>query len=303
LGTANVFHYYAFGLNLSSEIELPELIIGSVSEPDFTIQFGELPERLETIAIEGVRYQATVGKFLLTMDNIATYLVEEGKKITISPIAGAREEDIRLFLLGSAFGALLHQRNYLVMHGSAVTLGSQAFIFSGLSGTGKSTLAASLVQHGFRLLSDDVCAIRFTNENHAVLYPAYPQMKLWNDALSRLGEDPQNHRRVRQDLEKYGIRADEAFVKEPVQLKQLFILTTKNSEGHQHSEIKGIEKFTAIRNNTYRFQFIEGLGLTKSHFQLTGKLAARTGIFRLVRSQSPQTKEPFEEFVRRIINC
>ena len=54
---------------------------------------------------------------------------------------------------------MLQHRGYLVLHGSAVLVNGRAVVFSGDSGAGKSTLAASMVHHGYQLITDDVVAI------------------------------------------------------------------------------------------------------------------------------------------------
>ena len=54
-------------------------------------------------------------EFLLKLDDIARFLVQHGEEILIQPAAESDEDGIRLFLLGSALGALLHQRGRLIL--------------------------------------------------------------------------------------------------------------------------------------------------------------------------------------------
>jgi hypothetical protein len=146
--------------------------------PDVTIDFGKFPQSIENPLFSGVRFQTSGQKFLLTVDKIARYYVVDGKSITIEPFVNADMDEVRLFLLGSAFGALIHQRGLLPFHGSSLKIGNSAIILSGLSGAGKSTLAAAFRQKGYQILSDDVSVISFLNDQIPIVHPGYPQMKL-----------------------------------------------------------------------------------------------------------------------------
>jgi len=86
--------------------------------------------------------------------------------------------DVRLFLLGSAIGALMHQRGLLVLHGSTVKVGDECVVFLGSSGVGKSTLATQLRHRGYACLGDDVCAISIGEDGVPYAAPAYPPASL-----------------------------------------------------------------------------------------------------------------------------
>ncbi|MEG8053162.1 hypothetical protein QP185_07710 [Sphingomonas aerolata] len=53
------------------------------------------------------------------------------------------------YLLGTALGALLHQRALLPLHCNAIVHDGKAFLFCGDSGAGKSTLAAVFEARGY----------------------------------------------------------------------------------------------------------------------------------------------------------
>ena len=115
--------------------------------------------------------------------------MENGSEITIEPTKDATSEELQLFLIGSVFGALIHQRGMLPIHGSAVLFKGKAVVFTGVSGAGKSTLAMGLAQRGYSVLADDISVITKRADNTPVLYPGYPQMKLWGDSLDKLGKN------------------------------------------------------------------------------------------------------------------
>src|SRR5690606_97236 len=97
---------------------------------------------------------------LLQVDGVARYLVSGGRRITIDRDPAVEDDDVRLFLLGSVFGAMLHQRGDLVLHGSAIEWEGAAVVFMGFSGVGKSTTASAFRQRGHAVLTDDLCVVR-----------------------------------------------------------------------------------------------------------------------------------------------
>ena len=111
--------YRAYGLTIESELELPELIEDN-GVPEVSVRFGTAPEMPDANIGRNQRVRATKDELLLMVEDVATYYVEGGNRIIVEPIATGDEAAIRLFLLGSAFGALLQQRGYYVLHGSAV---------------------------------------------------------------------------------------------------------------------------------------------------------------------------------------
>lgn len=76
---------------------------------------------------------------------------------------------------------LLADRGVLMLHGSAVDSGGFAVAFIGISGRGKSTLAASFAANGFPFLSDDSIRLEPTEAAYLAT-PSYPFIRLWRDS-------------------------------------------------------------------------------------------------------------------------
>ncbi len=264
---SGTFLYTLFGLQVSSEIECPELLPGS-AEAEVVIKFAPVPVTLKNPRFKGVRFQAAPGKMLLWVDNIVRILIQDGSTILIDPSPEADEDSIRVFLLGSAFGALLHQRGILPFHGNAIHTPQGAFIFSGNSGAGKSTVAAALLKKGHPLIADDICALRINENNLPEVLPGFPRLKLWEDSLQQLQEEPDNFSRVRPQLKKYNYPVIQAFTNKPVPLASIFILATTNKNEFTFRTVNGIEKFNLVKTNTYRQMYMEGLDTLKQHFKL-----------------------------------
>lgn len=278
--------YHIFGLNIQSAIPLPATPIRNLPKnfiPDVIIEFGDTPSQLANPQSKGLRFQSAPGEFLLRVDSVARYYVQEGRRITIQPEPGVEEESILIFLMGSAMGALLHQRNILVLHAGAIAVNGQSVIFSGHSGIGKSTLAAGLHKRGYPFLADDVCAIAVLDGKPAVI-PGFPRLKLWADVLKKLDTDKDQLKSIRwtQGLEKYFLPVEPGHDK-PVPLKSVFILESTNTNNMEIKTLKGADKIDPLIKNTYRIRFLNGLGGKKDHFRQCAAVAAKTSVHRVVR--------------------
>lgn len=266
-------------------MEIPELLPAE-GEPDVLIREGSVPETLENPKTVGVRFQARPGHFLLKVDNIAKYLVSEGRQVAIEICPGAEERDIRLFLLSSVFGALVHQRGLLPLHASAIEVCGQCVMFCGASGSGKSTLAKTFIRRGYHLHTDDVCVVSTGENATPVAYPGYPQLKLWEDALEKIGVDAASYTRVRQVVDKFAVPVTGCFNHKPLPIKRIYILSPWNKGEIEVTEITGMKKFNALKSQTYRFRFLEGLEREVSHFKSAGNLGNRVSIRGVRRPQS-----------------
>ena len=138
----SAYYYTAFGLCIAAEFPCPELTPAG-GRPDVLIRYGVVPATLAVAKKTGVRYQAAPGQLLLTVDGVARFLVQDGKEIIVERAPESDDDSLRLFLLGSALGALLQQRGMLTLHSSAIEVDGGCVGFLGHSGVGKSTLAAA----------------------------------------------------------------------------------------------------------------------------------------------------------------
>jgi len=112
--------------------------------------------------------------------------------------------DVRIYLLGSVMGALLHQRGYLPIHANVIRQEGSAAAFAGHSGAGKSSLAAWLDERGHEVLSDDLCAVRF-DDGLPVVFEGIPRMKLWAETLSAFNRPRSGLTPVATDMDKYHV--------------------------------------------------------------------------------------------------
>lgn len=289
--------YRAFGFDIHSELEIPEFLAGD-GPPDFEIFLDNTPDTLENPTFSALRFQTSANEFLLTVDGVARYYVQNGKKISIERLNNASDNSVRLFLLGSAFGALFIQRDLLPMHASSVCVDGKAVLFTGRSGIGKSTMAAALRKKGYKTISDDITLVSIDHEGNARAVAGYPQIKLWEDTIAELGDTHDSLERVRDDISKYKIDiTDHFFRDEPVGIGAIYILSTSQEAGFTRTDLKSMTKFMTLINNTFRPGFVKGSGKKGLNFQQVSVLAKTTRVVKAVRQNDVFTADAFADFI------
>ena len=179
------YSYQAFGVTVASQIPLPELkpYYGPRS-PDVNVNIGKVfMGRGETGESKGY-YQGEKELLLFRIKDVGSYRIKNGREIVIEPAENAEIREVRLYLLGFAFGALLWQRGILPVHGSAVKTKESCFIITGGKKAGKSTLAAAFVEDGYEILTDDIARSILTGRVIHGFIPPIPNRsfgkKAWN---------------------------------------------------------------------------------------------------------------------------
>lgn len=277
--------YRVCGLSVVSDIILPGLVAGTPEPvPQVTIRRGPVPERLPDFTVSGPTWQVAGKSFLLHIPDIASFLLTNGNEIVFAPASKDAEADVPIFILGTVFGILLHQREQIVLHASAVRVNGKAVLFCGASGTGKSTLAAALAQRGYPLVNDDFCTLTFGGTSVPIVYPDGRQLKLWAQAIDRLDLAHQRGERVRKNLEKFYVEPSEVFT-EPLALGAVYVLREARPP-----HASGIDRPTAVdsalllRKNAYRPLLVRKLDQNKNYFHASISIANAAGIFYLTRT-------------------
>lgn len=276
--------YSLFGLRVSSELPLPEVAPGE-GAAEVAIRLGKVPDELPDATKRTAQFEVAPGRLRLEISGVASFLVSHGNEILIEPAAGAEESEIRVFLLGSAMGALLQQRGFLPLHASAVESRGRAVLFAGDSGLGKSTLAAAFHAAGHRVVADDVTAVRVGDDGVPVAYPAYPELKLWADALDKLGLDAAGLPMPRPQVDKSRLPVDDFGAADPLPITDIYLLEVGEDEP-VIEPIAGMSKLDALARNTYRGCFLEGSGIKQAHFRLSVALARHARLARVVRPRA-----------------
>ncbi len=222
-------HFYsAYGLCICSVLPLPELET-TEEAPGVHVRFGEVSFPRPADGLEGYVRSTPEGVHLFWED-AGSFLVSGGKEIIVDAVSGAEERVLRLCILGPALGVLLHQRERLALHGSAVTIDGGAVAFLGEAGQGKSTMAAAFHARGRHLVADDVVAVQM-DQTRPMVFPGFPQLKLSPEAAVFVGDDPRSLPRLEPNLEKRARRVRQGFSLAPLPLKRVYVLAEGQTLG------------------------------------------------------------------------
>ena len=265
------------------------------------VRLGPVRDKPQTADEHGFGFWAQGGQACHRVFGVATYLVDEGRHITVDVDEGADASLVRLSLLGAALALALHQRGLLILHASAVRMNGYGVAFAGLNGAGKSTTAALLVERGHELIADDVVAIDL-NDARPRMRPAFPRLKLWPDTLAQLERPVEDLDRVHPDYEKRSLLVGDRCSRESVELERLYMLTIGSSL--ESRELEPFEKFEAVNFSWYGNRFGSGaFGLLepRHHFRKTTRLARRLVISELQRPDSLFDDPTFGDQLERLI--
>ena len=284
----------AFGLRVSSNHPLPELTPLDTAAP--STQGGVEIDWREPVPAalpdEAQREQslASGDSFHLKIPGVAVYDITSSR-ITVTPQAQVDDRSIRVFLFGSAFGALLHVRGLTVLHGSAVALpDGSAAVFCGQSTAGKSTLAAALAGRGHLALADDITAVRFDADGQAWCLPGLARTKLWRDALDTLGlaDRASAATRVMPDMDKHLLPL--ATGSQPLPLRRIYEIQARDEGGPlAFSAVTGMDKVTLLLTHVYRPSYAQAMGRYPALLRDAASLARQLTVNRIVRPRHEPT--------------
>jgi hypothetical protein len=296
--------YYAFGLNIMSDISLPELSIKFSDEGivDIVVEFTDLTEMSNELIGPSRNIFIKKNLVMFKIPNTAIYCIENGNKILVSPMENSRIDQIRLYILGSCMGTILLQRRTLPLHGSVVDINGKAYAIVGDSGAGKSTLASAFLKKRYKLLSDDVIPVSLDDNNIPMITPAYPQQKLWRESLDAFGMASNDYRPIFDREMKFAIPVVSQFSSKPLPLAGIFELVKTDEDEIKIMPIQSLQRLHTLFNHTYRNFLIDRLGLREWHFNMAAKIADQIQIYQLQRPMDRFTAHELTSVILYTIN-
>lgn len=280
---ATRYLYHAFGRNIVSDLPLPELqAIEGAATADLTITLARLGPPGAQAGEPGLLYRCDHDAYRLDVRGVGSYLIRGTGQILVDPLPGAAPEVVRIFLLGSALGSVLHLSPGLALHASAVEISGRAVLFVGDCGAGKSTTAAAFVQRGYRLVADDVAYLTAAGGQNLV-HQGVKRIKLWQQSVQALALDPQSLQSVHPDFPTRRSLAVEDSRTVSVPLGAVVVLAPGQQQGVSLEPLQGFQALAALVQNTYRPSFVATLGQGQSHMAKVAALASGLSLYKLHR--------------------
>ncbi len=278
------YAYRHSGCIVQSQLELPEwraFLIEAAGEPDIAIRLaGDLgtdvaPDHAPLVDGNALSF---------SVPDVGTWRITGGAEIAVQPAGDPASIEVRLFTLGSAWGALGYQRGWAMLHGSAVLGPKGAVLFCGPQGAGKSTMAAALSLQGLPLVGDDLSRVEAGRADRpARIYPSSTRHKLWAEAIEALGLSERGRVQDWFRSDKYHLDADTSVpVDLPVPLAGIYVL----EYGKRFSVERlggGDAAIAVLRETAYRPHFLEAMGRLSEQAVYAAQIAASVPVWRLTR--------------------
>lgn len=295
------FIYTAFGLNIYSTIECPELIEAYLDAtrdpiaPEVTIKeiyvwdpgFPEIdPTTWFTVVGGALCFRINeVGYFRVSKGSLIEFMRDRNV-----PPGTVQDRDLRVFLLGSCLGAISLQLGRLPLHASAASLRQGLVAFVGHSGAGKSTTLGACLSRGYPMMTDDVCVLDFNPGRPPVALPAYPNCKFDDNSAKLLGIDFSDLHWINRFKSKKYLSCPEQFdnISKPLSCVVELSRTAGSEATTKVSfvELSGAEKMKTLYQNLYRTEFFASMGILKPIFKQLSLLAKQTRVIRVNRTVS-----------------
>lgn len=293
-----MYYYQLFELTIQSDLEILHLIpdMGG-SSPDIIIEVGDIPNDIIEKESQNIYYEFGDTRSWLT-NRLVRLLIENGNHITYSKKENCTDMNLICYLLGWGMSMVCLQRNQLAMHCSVITDGKKAYLISGESGSGKSTITREFLLKGYRLMADDMTLVTL-NENAVMVTSAFPYQKLCRDAALHCGKSIDELIYIDEHKDKFLVPCHDIFTKDSLPIGGLIILYRHTGDEVIFQEVNGISKLAAYANNLFLRHLLKEKKYDPKLGSLMLKMASKTPICTIGR---PDEKDTVAEILLQVTN-
>ena len=281
--------YKIYGLIIQSEINFQGLKVITNGNPDVYIAYGRVPEKIDGKQV-GMSAFASPTEFLFDVPGIARYWVKNPSQVIIEKYSGMEDQDVKPFLLNAVFTYLLVCRDYLVLDGSNVVINGKNVILCGSSGAGKSALAATFMQNGHYVVSDELTVIQNIGGKLNQVTSSLP-IKVWKDVCIGLNIEHKDLTQVRSSLSKYELPLSNFNENIRAPISHIYHINIHNQEQLLFEPKTHLEKISTLVPCTAYYPLIKAIGKSAIQLKLSMALAAQVKIIKITRPQRYSLKK------------
>lgn len=234
------------------------------------------------------------------VDGTTFHVRADSREVWASWVPPYTVEDAAVYLLGPVLSWVLRSRGVLSLHASAVVIDGRAMAFCGPHGAGKSTIAAALSARGFPLLTDDVLALA-ERDRVVTAWPAFAQVRLWNDSARLLVGDASRLPRITPNWDKraFAVATHGAgLAAEAAPLGAVFLLAPRRrGDAPRIERVEGAATFVALVKET-SVNYMLDAAMRAEEFRLLSRLMAHVPMFRATPDDDPAR---LDEFLDKVI--
>lgn len=205
--------------------------------------------------------------YLLRFPDLADFEVSRnGQMVNAWSAPAASQGTVDHLYLNQVLPLALSRQGRLVLHASAVAFDGIGVAFTGESGRGKSTLAASFATAGASFLTDDGLQLDWLDGQYMVT-PSHPSVRLWEDSQQALIGLSVNHAPAVDYTPKVRLLAGNAlvFCDQPQPLRRIYFLGEGVSKSLIIEAVRPAEALIELVRNSFLLD-IEEREMLSWHF-------------------------------------
>jgi hypothetical protein len=245
-------------------------------------------------------WQINQNEFAMQVEGVGSFYACNGSEVEYAPAEGAATASVELYLNGSVYGAVLHQRKILPIHGSSFVWKERGIMLCGESGAGKSALTAAFSMAGAQFLTDDVTPVDFANGKPEIL-PLSDRIKLRGDSLLQLKQEKEGLTSIVPGNNKFYFPMEKS-VHRNYPLHRVYIIEPADLKSIETIILQGIESFIAIRNEVYRWEYLQAMPETESGYLEKLLVMSRTIVVTRVKRPAGISIAGMMDFLKKELN-
>jgi hypothetical protein len=284
-GVSRKYSYHAYGISIRSDLRFPLKEVPALLEPAVEISFGDssyfqgiLRGKIVPTDPENWRERLTLpdGSEYVRWPDLFEFLVSgDGRRITYNPLSRSSILAFETYLLSMVLSCALLKLGYEVLHATAVIVDGEALALLGPSGRGKSSLAASFLNAGHHVLTDDLLVL-MESDGRILIPPGIPRIKLFPEAAARLLPFPFDGAPMNPLTNKLVIPLQERYVwQAPAALRAVYRLPERSvvrpAGAIRVAPVPARAAFIKLLASTFNTSVVEPTRL-KRHFELTSRV-------------------------------